>query len=165
MYVPRVLVHVRPRASHLHFLRRTTNFRRFPKFWKIFENYRKSHMPQSRRHGRPRSSRSQHSNPGSARCLSSASVAQMLAAASILKSWMLYSDSPREMMQNAVNESFWDAHGVEIGPRAIFDDFQTFSQLQIFLKIREIFEHRMHWAGCLGMNNTSFQGGSKRGRV
>ena len=33
---------------------------------------------------------------------------------------MLYSDSPREMMQNAVNESFWDAHGVEIGPCADF---------------------------------------------
>ena len=40
-------------------------------------------MPQSRRHERPRSSRSQHSNPARARCLSSASVAQMLAAASI----------------------------------------------------------------------------------
>ena len=40
-------------------------------------------MPQSRRHERPRSSRSQHSNPGGGRCLSSASVAQMLAAASI----------------------------------------------------------------------------------
>ena len=25
------------------------------------------------------------------------------------------------MMQNAVNESFWDAHGVEIGPCANFD--------------------------------------------
>ena len=58
---------------------------------------------------------------------------------------MLYSDSLREMMQNAVNESFWDAHGVEIGPRAIFDDFRKFSQLLIFLKIREIFENRMHW--------------------
>ena len=34
---------------------------------------------------------------------------------------MLYSDSLREMMQNAVNESFWDAHGVEIGPCANFD--------------------------------------------
>ena len=40
-------------------------------------------MPQSRRHERPRSSRPQHWNPGGARCLSSASVAQMLAAASI----------------------------------------------------------------------------------
>ena len=40
-------------------------------------------MPQSRRHERPRSSRSQHSNPGGARCLSSASVTQILAAASI----------------------------------------------------------------------------------
>ena len=40
-------------------------------------------MPQSRRHERPRRSRSQHSNPGGARCLSSASVAQIIAAASI----------------------------------------------------------------------------------
>ena len=54
-----------------------------PKFWKIFENDRKLHMPHSRRHGRPRSSRSQHSNPGGARCLSSMSVVQILAAASI----------------------------------------------------------------------------------
>ena len=30
---------------------------------------------------------------------------------------MLYSDSLCEMMQNAVNESFWDAHGVEIEAR------------------------------------------------
>ena len=62
---------------------------------------------------------------------------------------MLYSDSLHEMMQNAVNESFWDAHGVEIGPRAIFDDFRKFSQLLIFLKIREIFENRMHWEAIL----------------
>ena len=27
------------------------------------------------------------------------------------------------MMQNAVNESFWDAHGVEIGACTIFDHF------------------------------------------
>ena len=40
-------------------------------------------MLQFRRHERPRRSRSQHSNPGGARCLSDASVAQMLAAASI----------------------------------------------------------------------------------
>ena len=58
-------------------------FRRFPNFWKIFENYRKLHMPQSRRRECPRSSRLQHSNPCGASCLSSASVAQMLAAASI----------------------------------------------------------------------------------
>ena len=63
--------------------RRSPNFQRFPKCWKIFENYRKSRMAQSRRHERPRRSRSQHSNPGGARCLSSASVAEMLAAASI----------------------------------------------------------------------------------
>ena len=40
-------------------------------------------MPQSRGFERLRSSRLQHSNPGGASCLSSASVAQMLAAASI----------------------------------------------------------------------------------
>ena len=40
-------------------------------------------MAQSRRHERPRSSRLQHRNPGGASCRSSASVAQMLAAASI----------------------------------------------------------------------------------
>ena len=48
----------------------------------------------------------------------------MLAAASIKVMdalFMLYSDSPREMMQNGLNESFWDAHGVEIGPCANFD--------------------------------------------
>ena len=36
---------------------------------------------------------------------------------------MLYSDPLREMMQNAVNESFWDARGVEIGPCAFFEHF------------------------------------------
>ena len=40
-------------------------------------------MPQFRGFERPRRSRLQHSNPGGARCLSSVSVAQMLAAASI----------------------------------------------------------------------------------
>ena len=40
-------------------------------------------MAQSRRHERPRSSRSQLSNPGGASCRSSASVAQIIAAASI----------------------------------------------------------------------------------
>ena len=39
--------------------------------------------PQSRRHERPRSSRLQHSTPGDASCRSSASVAQIIAAASI----------------------------------------------------------------------------------
>ena len=40
-------------------------------------------MPQYRGFEPPRRSRLQHSNPGGARCLSSASVVQMLAAASI----------------------------------------------------------------------------------
>ena len=68
------------------FFQRSPIFRRFPKCWKIFENYRKLHMsqsPQSRRHERPRSSRSRHSNPGGASCRSSTSVGQMLAAATI----------------------------------------------------------------------------------
>ena len=34
---------------------------------------------------------------------------------------MLYSDSLREMMQNGLNESFWDGLGVEIGACANFD--------------------------------------------
>ena len=44
---------------------------------------RKLRTSQSRRHERPRRSRSQHSNPGGARCLSGASVAKIIAAASI----------------------------------------------------------------------------------
>ena len=59
-------------------------------------------MPSTRRHESPRSSRAQHSNPGGARCLSSASVAQMLAAASIEGMRMPYSASLREMMQNGL---------------------------------------------------------------
>ena len=52
-------------------------------FFRIRKNNRNLRMPQSRRFERPRRSRSQHSNPGGASCRSSASVAQMLAAASI----------------------------------------------------------------------------------
>ena len=59
----------------------------------------------------------------------------MLVAASI--KGMLYSDSLRKMMQNAVNESFWDAHGVEIGPCAIFGIFPE----------REIFPFRKFFSG------------------
>ena len=47
------------------------------------ENRRNLRMPQSRGFERPGRSRSQHWNPGGASCLSSTSVAQMLAAASI----------------------------------------------------------------------------------
>ena len=47
------------------------------------KNVRNLRMAQSRGFGCPSRSRSQHWNPGGARCLSSASVAQMLAAASI----------------------------------------------------------------------------------
>ena len=49
-------------------------------FFRIRKNHRNLRMPQSRGFGRPRRSRSQHSNPAGTRCLSSASVAQMLAA-------------------------------------------------------------------------------------
>ena len=41
---------------------------------------------------------------------------------------MLYSDSLREMMQNGLNESFWDGLGVEIGPCANFTDFPEFQK-------------------------------------
>ena len=43
------------------------------KFFRIRNNQRKSRLPQSRRHERPRSSSSQHSNSGGASCRSSGS--------------------------------------------------------------------------------------------
>ena len=46
-------------------------------------NHRNLRVPQSRGFERPRRSRSQHWNPRGVRCLSSASVAQIIAAASI----------------------------------------------------------------------------------
>ena len=52
-------------------------------FYGSGKNVRNLRMAQSRHFGCPSRSRSQHWNPGGARCLSSASVAQMLAAASI----------------------------------------------------------------------------------
>ena len=58
-------------------------------FFGVRENFSESdfwgnlRMPQYRGFEPPRRSRPQHWNPGGARCLSSASVAQMLAAASI----------------------------------------------------------------------------------
>ena len=55
----------------------------FGKLSRIGENRRNLRDSQPRGFERPRRSRSQHSNPGGARCLSSTSVAQMLAAASI----------------------------------------------------------------------------------
>ena len=66
--------------------RKISRFRDFPgtgKFSRIPIFGGNLRMPQSRRHERPRSSRSQHSNPGGASCRSSASVAQIIAAASI----------------------------------------------------------------------------------
>ena len=50
---------------------------------RIRKNIQNLRMPQSRRHGRPRSSRSQHSDSGGAGCRSSASMAKIIAAASI----------------------------------------------------------------------------------
>ena len=32
------------------------------------------------------------------------------------------------MMQNGIDESFWDGLGVEIGPCAIFNDFPEFQK-------------------------------------
>ncbi len=113
-----------PEHRIFHFFRRSPNFRRFPKFWKIFENDRKLHMPHSRRHGRPRSSRSQHSNPGGARCLSSTSVKQMLAAASIKVMDALFGLVARNDAEWSIGKSFWDAHGVEIRACAIYDNFR-----------------------------------------
>ena len=80
-------------------------------------------MPQSRRPERPRSSRSEHSSPGGVSCLSSASVAQMLAAASIKVMDALFVLVARNDAEWSIGESFWDAHGVEIGACAIFADF------------------------------------------
>ena len=45
------------------------------------------------------------------------------------------------MMQNAVNESFWDAHGVEIGACANFDPKTLFWGTGIF------FVDWMLWGG------------------
>ena len=50
---------------------------------------------------------------------------------------MLYSESLREMMQNAVNESFWDGLGVEIGPCAIFPKNVTFQDPDFFSRFWE----------------------------
>ena len=65
------------RASNPHKLLGDLNF------YGSGKNVGNWHMAQSRHFGCPSRSRSQHWNPGGARCLSSASVAQMLAAASI----------------------------------------------------------------------------------
>ena len=65
-----------PRASNPHFFPGTAIF-------PDPENHRNVHMPQSRGFGRPRRSRLQLWNPGVASCRSSASVAQIIAAASI----------------------------------------------------------------------------------
>ena len=46
---------------------------------------------------------------------------------------MLYSDSWPEMMQNAVNESFWDAQGVEIEACA---NSEHFYRIRHFLGFR-----------------------------
>ena len=46
---------------------------------------------------------------------------------------MLYSDSVHEKMPNAVNESFRDAHGVEIGASANFDPKTLFEGPENFV--------------------------------
>ena len=66
-----------PRTSNPHIFWGDLNF------YGSGKNVGNLRMPQYRGFEPPRRSRSQHSNPGGARCLSSASVAQMLAAASI----------------------------------------------------------------------------------
>ena len=66
-----------PRTSNPHIFLGDLNFHGSGK------NVRNLRMAQSRRFGCPRRSRSQRWNPGGGRCLSSACVAQMLAAASI----------------------------------------------------------------------------------
>ena len=50
----------------------------------------------------------------------------MLAAARICTTDVLERDTWRLQDSNAVNESFWDAHGVEIGACALFDYFCDF---------------------------------------
>ena len=66
-----------PRTSNPHKFLRDLNF------YGTGKKHRNLRVSQSPGFGRPRRSRSQHWNPGGARCLSSTSVAQMLAAASI----------------------------------------------------------------------------------
>ena len=61
---------------------------------------------------------------------------------------MLYSDSLREMMQNGLNESFWDGLGVEIGPCANFDTKTR------FLGTGKFFPDRMLGA-CLNLDAKS----------
>ena len=57
---------------------------------------------------------------------------------------MLYSDSLREMMQNGLNESFWDGLGVEIGACAIFHKKWPFPKK---LRFPIFYEIRKAWVG------------------
>ena len=101
-----------PRASNPH------------NCFRIWRNQRNLCMPQSRGFERPRRSRSQHWDPGGARCLSSASVAQMLAVASTKVMDALFGlVAQNDAEWYILGESFWDAHGVEIGACANFTDF------------------------------------------
>ena len=72
-----------PSASNLIFVFGFLYFSGFRENARIGQNCRNLRNSQSRGFERPRRSRSQHSTPGGAMCLSSASVAQVLAAASI----------------------------------------------------------------------------------
>ena len=53
---------------------------------------------------------------------------------------MLYSASLREMMQNAVNENFWDAQNVEIEGRSIFEKKSNFLEKSSPAKKNTIFD-------------------------
>ena len=46
------------------------------------------------------------------------------------------------MMQNGLGESFWDAHGVEIGACT---DFMFFLQLAKTLLVSNLYDNRMLW--------------------
>ena len=55
----------------------------------------------------------------------------MLGAASLMRK----QDSWRHQDSNGVNESFWDAQGVEIGTMAIFADLPKFQMIQILSNV------------------------------
>ena len=89
-------------------------------FYGSGKNVRNLRVAQSRHFGCPSRSRPQHWNPGGARCLSSASVAQMLAAASIKVMDALFGLVAQNDAETYINERFWDGLGVEIGACANF---------------------------------------------
>ena len=123
------------------------NFSRIPGFFpgfrenvQIGENCRNLRRTQSRGFERPRRSRSQHSNPGGARCLSRASVVQMLAAASIkvmdaLFGFLAHNDAEccKRELQGRSWRRDWAMHRFHV-----FDSSQKqwiFANFQCFLTI------------------------------